>query len=76
METLLTATSLNKELDNVGYSQDPYRAFKEFLHALQKGGFFIYVYRFLYTWKVHNSRIDLVFANQKLINGIREMNHT
>ena len=47
---------------------------------------FIDVYRFLhpydlsYTWKVHNSKkrfgIDLAFANQNLINGIREMKHT
>ena len=56
------------------------------MHGLQEDGLFLDVYRFLYpydfsyTWKVHNSQkrsiIDLTFANQNLISGIREMKHT
>ena len=79
-------TSLNTELDYVDYTQDNHKASREFLHGLQEDGLFIDVYRFLnpydlsYTWKVHNSqkqsRIDLAFANQNLIIGIREMKQT
>ena len=78
-------TSLNTELDYVDYAQDPHKASREFLHGLQEDGLFIDVFRFLNpydlsnTWKVHNSqkrsRIDLAFANQNLISGIREMKH-
>ena len=39
-------TSLNTELDNADYSQDPHRASREFLHSLQEDGLFIDVYRF------------------------------
>ena len=77
-------TSLNPELDYVDYTQDPHKASREFLHGLQEDGLFIDVYRFLYpydlsyTWNVHNSQkrsiIDMSFANQNLISGIREMN--
>ena len=41
---------------------------------------FLYPYDLSYTWKVHisqkRSRIDLAFANQNLISGIREMKYT
>ena len=37
-------TSLNTELDYVGYTQDPHKASREFLHGLQDDGIFIYVY--------------------------------
>ena len=77
-------TSLNTDLDYVGYFQDPHRAFREFLYGLQDDGVFIDGYRFLYpldfsyTCKVHNPQkrliIDLAFANQNLIGGIREIN--
>ena len=40
-------TSLNPELDYVDYTQDPHKAFTEFLHCLQEDGLFIDVYRFL-----------------------------
>ena len=79
-------TSLNPELDYVDYSQDPQKASRECLQGLQEYGLFLDVYRFLYpynssyTWKVHNhqkrSRIELAFANQNLVSGIREMKHT
>ena len=79
-------TSLNSELDYVDYDQYPHKVSRECLHGLQEDGLFIDIYRFLnpydliYTWKVYNSekrsRNDLAFANQNLINSIREMKHT
>ena len=55
-------TSLNTELNYVGYTQDPHKASREFLHGLQDDAIFIDVYGFLYpcdyryTWKVHRQR--------------------
>ena len=37
-------TSLNTELDYVGYTQDPHKASREILHGLQDDGIFIDVY--------------------------------
>ena len=68
-------SGMNYELDNVGYTGDPHKASRNFLHGLQEDG----VYRFLYPYDVPNtlkrSRIDLAFANPSLISGIRDMNH-
>ena len=59
-------TSLNTELDYVGYTQDPHKASREFLHGIQDDGIFIDVYGFLYpydyiyTWKVHRPRNSIL----------------
>ena len=62
------------------------RTSRNFLHGLQNDGViidvnrFLYLYDLSYTWKVPNSknpsRIELSFANQNLIGGIRQMKHT
>ena len=55
-------SSMNTDLDYVGYSQDPHHASREFLFGLQEDNVFIDVYRFLhpydlsYTCKVHNTQ--------------------
>ena len=79
-------SSMNTDLDYVGYSQDPHHASREFLFGLQEDNAFIDVYRFLhpydlsYTCKVHNiqqpSRIYIALGNQNLISGVTRMKHT
>ena len=52
-------TSLNTELDYVGYTQDPHKASREFLHGLQDDGIFIDVY-LTQAWEDRTRSLDSV----------------
>ena len=76
---------MNRDIDYVGYSQDPHQISREFLFRLQDDNVYIDVYIYFdrydqnCTWKVHNSQkrsiINITLANQNLVSGVTAMRH-